>query len=129
MAEPRVWVDRLRPNPKRLNIRPYFRSIAVRERELLLELWVTQNGTARADELLKLLDLADLPDAGAVVVRSTVELHDETENFDLADGPPVGPAETLPVEAAALQALTSRDEEEEHAAIAWGASPAGPAVE
>ena len=26
MAEPKVWVDRLRPSPKRLNIRPYFRA-------------------------------------------------------------------------------------------------------
>src|SRR5947208_2573776 len=67
----KVWVDRLRPSPKRLNIRPYLRGLAVRasgDREvagtggltgdltvaarLTLDLWVTQTGTARAEELV-----------------------------------------------------------------------------
>ncbi len=32
MAEPKVWVERLRPSPKRLNIRPYFRNVSVEKR-------------------------------------------------------------------------------------------------
>jgi radical SAM-linked protein len=128
-SESRVWVDRLRPNPKRLNIRPYFRSLTVRDSALLLDLWVTQTGTARAEELLKLLDLSDLPEAGTVVERSTVELHDEVLNLDPADVPPVGAAETLPLEPAALAALDRREDEEVTASAGWGLSPAGPVVE
>jgi len=128
MARDKVWVDRLRPSPKRLNIRPYFRSLAARGGALTLDLWVTQTGTARADELLKLLGLADLTDAGAVVERTTVELRDEVPAADPTDHPPDGPADTLPLDAAAVTAL-SRGEEEQPAAAGWGASPAGPVVE
>lgn len=128
-AQEKVWVDRLRPSPKRVNVRPYFRNLAARDGELALDLWVTPTGSARADELLKLLDLADLPNAGAVVARTTVELHDEVPNPDPADGPPGGPAETLPLEATAIAALTRRDDEELTAAAGWGLSPAGPVVE
>ena len=129
MAEGKVWVERLKPNPKQLNIRPYLRKLEIRDNSLLLDLWVTQTGTARADELLKLLSLADLLDSGVVVARTTVEVHDEAPNPDPADVPPVGPAETLPLEPAALAALTRRDDEEEAAAAGWGVSPAGPVVE
>jgi radical SAM-linked protein len=129
MNESKVWVDRLRPSPKRLNVRPYFRSLHIGDNALFLDLWVTQTGTARADELLKLLDLADLLDAGAVLERTTLELHDEVLNLDPADGPPVSPAETLPLEPAALAVLTRRDDDEVTAAAGWGLSPAGPVVE
>ncbi len=129
MNASKVWVDRLRPNPKRLNIRPYLRSLHIGDGALLLDFWVTQTGTARADELLKLLDLADLLDAGAVLERTSLELHDEAPILDAADGPPVSPAETLPLEPAALAALTRRDDDEVTAAAGWGLSPAGPVVE
>jgi len=129
MAEHKVWVERLRPNPKQLNIRPYLRALEVHENTLTLDLWVTQTGTARADELLKRLDLSDLLDAGAVIARTIVDVQDEALIADPADGPPDGPAETLPLESAALAALTRRQDEEEHATAAWGASPAGPVVE
>jgi radical SAM-linked protein len=128
MAEPKVWVDRLRPGPKRLNIRPYFRSLGVTGGALAMDLWVTQTGTARSDELLKLLGAADLPDAGAVVERTTVELRDEVAAADQTDHPPDGPADTLPLDPAAVAALDRR-EEEQPAAAGWGASPAGPVVE
>lgn len=146
----KVWVDRLKPGPKRLNIRPYLRNVLVARggcpppgdntstdamnrglvppAHLELDLWVTQTGTARADELLKLLDVADLIDAGAAVERTTVELHDEMPNPDPADVPPSGPAETLPLDPAALAALT-RQAKEQPAAAVWGLSPAGPVVE
>jgi radical SAM-linked protein len=145
MDEPKVWVDRLKPSPKRLNIRPYFRSLEVRphpatgfpKREggetgngscLVLDLWVTQMGTARVDELLKLLDLTDLTEGGAVVERTTVELRDEVSAVDPTDQPPDGPADTLPLDPVAIAALSQR-EEEQPAAAGWGVSPAGPVVE
>lgn len=95
---------------------------------LCLDLWVTQTGTARADELLKLLHVADLPDAGAVLRRTVVELRDEVTTLDPADVPPDGPADSLPLDAAAAAALTEKDEEPT-AAAGRGASPAGPVVE
>jgi radical SAM-linked protein len=147
MRAEKLWVNRLKPSPKQLNIRPYLRGVCVepfsRDAErsasdertplrvaanhLVLDLWVTQTGTARADELLKLLGVADLLDAGAVVARATVELRDETPETDPADVPPDGPAETLPLEPAALAAL-SRGEQEQ-AAAARAVSPAGLVVE
>ncbi len=135
-AQAKVWVERLKPSPKRLNIRPYLRNLSVvanpdRQgggRGLELDLWVTQTGTARADELLKLLGIADLLDAGAVVERTTVELRDETSSLDPADVPPDGPAETQPLDPAAIAALIQKDEEQP-ATAAWGVSPAGPVVE
>jgi radical SAM-linked protein len=145
MGQDKLWVDRLKPGPKRLNIRPYLRALRaepvsrdvqrsesaplhIAAIQLILDLWVTQTGTARAEELLRLLGIADLLDAGVVVERTTVELHDEVPNPDPADGPPPGPAETLPLDPAAIAALARQDEEQPTVA-AWGASPAGPVVE
>ena len=94
-----------------------------------LDLWVPQTGTARADGLLKLHDVSDLPESGTLVERTTVEVHDEAPIVDPADVPPVGPADTLPLDQAAIAALTHRDDEEQPATTGWGASPAGPVVE
>lgn len=131
----KVWVDRLKPSKKKLNIRPYLRSLhsetvveADRKHTLVLDLWVTQTGTARVDELLNLLDLADLPDTGSVIERVTVEIHDEVMNPDPADVPPAGPAEILPLDPAAIAALVRR-EEEQSAAVGWSVSPASAVVE
>jgi radical SAM-linked protein len=143
LAEDKVWVERLRPSPKRLNIRPYFRNLTVTpvgcvaERrasdplqlaanQLVLDLWVTQTGTARADELLNLLGVGDLPDAGFVVERTTVELRDETPAADPSDHPPDGPADTLPLDPAAAAALAREAEEQ---AAARGPTPAEAVVE
>ncbi len=128
LAQPTVWVDRIKPSPKRLNIRPYFRGLQVANDRLTLDLWVTQTGTARADELIKRFDLADLLDAGVVVERTTVELRDEVTGTDTNDQPPDGPADTLPLDPAIIESLSRRDEEQP-ATAAWGASPAGPVVE
>jgi radical SAM-linked protein len=165
MRAEKVWVDRLRPSPKRLNIRPYLRRVIVASggrgsyspglapgpgpapgaspglyenqlgihapARLELDLWVTQTGTARADELVKLLGLADLLDAGAVLERTTVEVRDEVpESPDPADNPPDGPAESQPLDPAAAAALArGEDEQDQPAGAQWGASPAGPVVE
>jgi radical SAM-linked protein len=135
LAREKVWADRLKPSPKKLNIRPYLRSLHIetdlesaRKHALILDLWVTQTGTARVDELLKLLDLADLPDTGSVIERVTVEIRDEVTNPDPADVPPAGPAEILPLDPAAIAALI-RQEEEQTAAVGWSVSPASAVVE
>jgi len=128
MGEPQVWVDRYKPQPKQLNIRPYFRNLAVMGAVLSLDLWVTQTGTARADELLRLLGLADLPDSGSILSRSLVELRDEITGSDPADVPPDGPAETLPL-APAAAAAAFRDREPPSITAHWGATLSGPVVE
>jgi radical SAM-linked protein len=171
LAEPKVWVERLRPSAKRLNIRPYIRGIRVaptpqpppcREgasepscaigvnelsrfeapslqgggwgvgSSLRMDLWVTQEGTARADELLRLLSLSDLIDGGAVLERAAVELRDEVSP-DQPDGPPDGPSDSVPLTGPEVAALSARLDAETRteitAAADWGASPNGPVVE
>jgi hypothetical protein len=101
---------------------------------LILDLWVTQDGTARADELLRLLGVEDLIGAGAVLERTAVELRDEVSAEDPQDTPPDRPAESVPLGGAEVAALAARLDEEanQHAAEVganWGASPSGPVVE
>ena len=159
LAESKVWVERLRPSPKRLNLRPYVRGLSVFARPtpptplpegrgeladspslqgggwgvgLQLDLWVTQTGTARAEELLDLLGLPDLIDDGAVLSRTTIELRDEITATDPADVPPDGPADAVPLTGPEVAALTARlddDENQQPAEASWGASPNGPVVE
>jgi radical SAM-linked protein len=135
LAESKVWVERLRPSPKRLNLRPYVRNLLIEPQaahSLRLDLWVTQTGTARAEELLDLLGLPDLIDDGAVLSRTTVELRDEITATDPADVPPDGPADAVPLTGPEVAALTARlkdDENLQPAEASWGASPNGPVVE
>jgi hypothetical protein len=99
---------------------------------LRIDLWVTQEGTARADELLELLGAADLLENGAVLERTTVEIRDEITAADPGDGPPDGPADSVPLTGAEVAALTARldaEENQQPAEAAWGASPNGPVVE
>jgi radical SAM-linked protein len=142
LAEPKVWVERLKPSAKRLNIRPYVRGISLSrdpesaegsESRLVMDLWVTQDGTARADELLRFLGIDDLLDAGAVLERVAVELRDEVST-EQQDHPPDGPADGVPLTGAEVAALTARlkeDESQQPAEVGanWGASPNGPVVE
>jgi radical SAM-linked protein len=71
------WVDRTRPQPRRVDARPYVRGIQVYADALELDVWVTPNGTARPDELLAVLGLDDELRRGAVLERTLMELHDE----------------------------------------------------
>ncbi|HSQ58599.1 MAG TPA: TIGR03936 family radical SAM-associated protein [Gemmata sp.] len=130
LHEPKVWVDRLHPSLKSINIRPYFRNLTVSEgedRAVLLDLWVTQTGTARADEVLELLGVEDLTDAGSQIERTTLELRDETANAGPPDSPPDGPAETRPLDPVTVSLLTRRSPERSAAALC--ASLSGPIVE
>jgi hypothetical protein len=43
-----------------------------------MDLWVRSTGMARPDEVLGLLGLHDLLEAGAVIERTRLELEDET---------------------------------------------------
>jgi len=91
LARPDCWVD----------LRPYVLGLWVRDDSLWMNLRITPTGSARADELVKLLGAGDLLDAGFVLERTTLELVDETA----PDRPPsdVGdPADGAALAAAAV---------------------------
>jgi radical SAM-linked protein len=83
LAAGECWMERTRPEPRRVNIGPYLRSIRVGPELVEFHLWVTPNGTARPDEVLRALGLGDLHTEGAVIERFLLEIDDElalTEN-------------------------------------------------
>jgi radical SAM-linked protein len=124
LAMPKVWVEKSHPKPRRVNVRPYLRDVAVGPDSIALDLWVTGQGTARAEDLLRHLGLADVLDDGAVLERTDLEVHDEAPP-DAADGPPDGPPETLPLN----HAPASAGVDDDRATGTWGLSPNGPVVE
>jgi radical SAM-linked protein len=74
LAAPECWVERSRPAPRRFDVRPYLAALRVLPDAVEMDLTVTPTGTARPDEVLRLLGLADLLDAGAVLERTRLEL-------------------------------------------------------
>jgi radical SAM-linked protein len=72
------WVERSKPAPRRLDIRPFLRELRLAESGFLeMDLWLLPSGTARPDEVLRVLALDDLLDAGAVLERVRLEMEDE----------------------------------------------------
>lgn len=127
MARDKVWAERIRPKPRRVNIRSYLRRLGVEDNELHLDLWVTQTGTARAEELMTLLGVQDLATGYAPLARTVLEIHDETPAGGPDAPPPEGPPETAPLDLAA-DSVSAADEPATPAAT-WGLSPNGPVVE
>jgi radical SAM-linked protein len=126
LAQDQVWLDKSHPRPRRVNVRPYIRGLAVTAEAVTLDLWVTGQGTVRADDLLRRLGLADALAAGAVLERTHLEIIDEVP--DAADRPPAGPPDTLPLSHAPATAAGD-DPHPAPTAGTWGLSPAGPVVE
>lgn len=88
LAAQECWIDRHRPHSgqakRRLDVRPFLVDLLIHQprgpsetARLEMILRLTTTGTARPEEVLALLGLADLLDAGAVLERSRLELHDE----------------------------------------------------
>ncbi len=77
LAADECFVERARPQPRRLDVRPYLDDVCVTPDSVVLTVIVTPNGTARPDEVFGRLGLRDWLDAGAVVERTRLELHDE----------------------------------------------------
>ncbi len=127
LAAEKVWVNKSHPKPRRVNVRPYIRNITLDNDTIELDLWVTGQGTARAEDLLKKLGLRDVLDAGFVLERTHLEIHDEAP-LDPPDAPPSGLAETAPLDHAAVDAADDEDAAPT-AATTWGLSPNGPVVE
>ncbi len=74
-------VERKKPPARFVDVRPWIadlRIIGLEEAHYLdIELWLTPSGTARPEEVLEALGLHDLFEAGAVLERVWLELHDE----------------------------------------------------
>jgi radical SAM-linked protein len=77
LTDSHCWVNRIRPQAKRIDIRGYIRDLRLHGDVLELDLEVTPQGTARPDEILQVLGLGELLPGGAVLERSTLEIHDE----------------------------------------------------
>jgi radical SAM-linked protein len=98
LAALECWVERTRPPRRRLDLKPFIKDLTLQESDsgafLEVHLRLTPAGTARPEELLGLLGLADLPDAGAVLERTRLELEDETPDHESPETP--GPADAAP---------------------------------
>ena len=77
LAQTEAWVVRQRPNPRRVNVRPYVESLTYADGVLAAALWITPTGAARPEEVFAQLGLAPLLDEGAVIERNDLELLDE----------------------------------------------------
>jgi len=71
------WITRIRPQRRRLNIRPFVCELSHDCDSLNLVLWVTPIGAARPEEIVGALGLGHLLDEGAVLERTHLELLGE----------------------------------------------------
>jgi len=129
LASEKVWVERLHPTPRRTDIRPYLRGLTVSSGGMTIDLWVTPCGSARGDELTRLLGLTEAVAGGSVLTRVDLEIHDEL-TAPPGDHPPEGRPETAPP--AHVPAALARDAAHDAnppPAATWGPSPDGPGVE
>jgi radical SAM-linked protein len=79
LAADHAWFERTRPEPRRLDLRPYLSELHLTDGHLVMMLWVTPNGTARPEEILQILGLGDVLEQGAIIERNALELQDETQ--------------------------------------------------
>ncbi|MSQ94341.1 MAG: DUF2344 domain-containing protein [Gemmataceae bacterium] len=90
LAQTECWIVRSRPNPRRVNLRPFVHELQLDGDCLTMALWVTSTGAARADEVVTALGLQDVLDSGAVIERIELEVADElppgTEDAPLIQG-------------------------------------------
>lgn len=80
LEQSECWVDRTRPQPRRVNLRPYLAAVRVQPDAVQIDIIVTPTGSARPEEVLALLGLADVLQDGAVLERTRLELHDGSPN-------------------------------------------------
>ncbi len=86
LAGTECWVERTRPQPRRIDIRSYVRDVRLLADSLEIDLWVTPTGAARPEEILQALGLPSPLETGTILERTLLELHDETTTP--GSGPP-----------------------------------------
>ncbi len=81
LAAAECRIERLRPEVRQIDLRQSLHALRIIEEAgratLEMELCPTPGGTARPDEVLRLLNLEQLIDSGAILERSRLELKDE----------------------------------------------------
>jgi radical SAM-linked protein len=93
LAAPECWIDRTRPPCRRLDVRPFLRDLRLEEPggqarcTLFMDLWLTDSGTARPEEVVRLLGLEELLASGVVFERTRLELEDEPSPPTSPEGP------------------------------------------
>ena len=125
-AATELWVDRERPRPRQINIRPYVKNLQCTEAHLEMDLWITQDGSARADEIVRLLELNHQLDRGAILERCALEIWDE---LDAAAVEPQPAFPTAEERSRMERPLTRSRLEPVPVGAHWSASPSGPIVE
>jgi radical SAM-linked protein len=92
LAAPEWRVERTRPPVRQIDVRPSLRELRVIEKDgsaaLEIDLCPGPAGTARPEEVLRLLGLEDLIASGVVLERSRLELDDEIP-------PPPAPSDVI----------------------------------
>jgi radical SAM-linked protein len=91
LASPEHWIERTRPHARRFNLRPLLDGLRLVGTSLEMDIRVTPQGTARADEVLAALGLGDLPEAGVILERTKLELDDELLTPGSIPAPPGPP--------------------------------------
>src|SRR3954471_4531783 len=59
LASTESWAERERPKPRAVNTRPYVESLTVADDALVISCWLTQEGSARADEIAAAVGVSD----------------------------------------------------------------------
>jgi len=86
LALPECWIERTRPQARRINLRSYLLDLRAGADALDMDLLVTPKGTARPDEVLAALGLDDLLDSGAVLERTRLVLHEDEPQTEQVQG-------------------------------------------
>ena len=84
LASPECWIERTRPQPRRLDIRPYIDDVQTADHVLVMRIWISPNGTARPEEIVSALGMGKLLDQGLIFERDLLELEDEMTAAELA---------------------------------------------
>jgi radical SAM-linked protein len=113
------WAERERPKPRTVNIRPYVDSLCVEKGALMISAWLTQEGSARADEIAAAVGVTHPP----LIERVELELLDEVPPEEAARTPKIEP------QARPLNRVVSTDPRPEVPRETWGATANGPVVE
>lgn len=118
LASTESWAERERPKPRAVNIRPYVDALTVQDNALVISCWLTQEGSARADEIATAVGVTDPP----LIERIDLELLDEVPPEDAARTPKIEP-HTRPLARVVTAPRPTAPRE------TWGATANGPIVE
>jgi radical SAM-linked protein len=119
LAATEIWAARERPKPRQINIRPYVDSLTIDGQTLVVAIWLTSEGSARADEVAAAVGLT----GDCRIERTALELLDEVSPEEAARMPNIVP-QSRPVNrvvSAGPMPVVPRE--------TWGATANGPVVE